>query len=68
MHQPKAMQYIATVHTMYPFHCSFISLSRIKIQTVFSEVEITVRTHLSSLPHLTMFRLSLTLIGSYPPR
>ena len=36
------------------FQCSFVSLCRIKIQPVFSEVAITVRTHRSWLPRLTL--------------
>ena len=65
---PKEIHYIATMYTLYLFHGSFDSLSRTKILTVFSEVAITVRTHLSSLPHLTLFRLASELIRTYPPR
>ena len=36
MHQPKALHYIATVYTMKIFQCSFVSLSSVKIPTVFS--------------------------------
>ena len=66
MYQPKAVYYIATVYAMYLFQRSFVSLSRIKSPTVVSEVAITVQTHLSSLPTLTLFRLALDLIGMYP--
>ena len=68
LHQPKAVHYLATVYTVHVFQRSFVSLSKIKIPTVFSEVAITVRTHFSSLSRLTLFRLALELIGTYPPR
>ena len=53
MHQPKAVRYLAAVYIKYHFESSFVSLSRIKIPSVFSEVAITIRTHLCSLPRLT---------------
>ena len=68
MQQSREMHYIATVYGVYLFQRSFVNLSRIEIPTVFSKVTITVRTHLSSLPRLTRFRLALELIGKYPPR
>ena len=54
MQQPIAVHHIATLYTMYLFQRSFVSLSRIKIPTVFSEIAITVRTHLSLLPRLML--------------
>ena len=39
MHKPKVVHYIATVYIIYLFQHSFVSLSRIKIATVFCEVE-----------------------------
>ena len=68
IHQPKGLHYIATVYTMKIFQYSFVSLSSVKIPTVFSKVAITVRTHVSSLPSLMLFRLALEVIGTYPPR
>ena len=68
----KAVHYIATVYTMCLFQRSFVRLSRIKIPTVFSEGAITVRTQLSCVTvdllviSLTLFRLALELIGTYP--
>ena len=40
--QPKAVYYMATVNTTILFERSFVSLSRIKVPTVFSEVATTV--------------------------
>ena len=65
MHQPEVVHYIATVDTLNLFQRSFVSLSAIKILIVFSEVAITVRTHLFSL-RLMLFCLELELIGTYP--
>ena len=62
MHQPKAVHYIAMVYTVYLFQRYFVSLSRIKIPTVFFEVAITVQMQLSSLRRLTLFRLALERI------
>ena len=59
MHQPKAVHYIGKMYTMNLFQRSFVSLSRIKISNVFSDIAITVWTHLSSLCCLTLFRLAL---------
>ena len=50
---------------------SFVSLSRIEILTVFSEFAMYVFTYVLvrvNLPRLTLFRLALELIGTYPPR
>ena len=38
MHQPKAVHYITTVYSMYIFHHSLVSLSRIEIPYEFFEV------------------------------
>ena len=65
MHQPKAVHYLATVYIVYLFQRPFVSLSKTKIPTVFSDFAITVRTHLSSLPRLTLFLSALELIGTY---
>ena len=61
MHQPKTMYYMA-MYTFISFQRSFVTLSIIKIPTVFSEATIRVGTNLSSLP-----RLALAVIGTYPP-
>ena len=38
--QPKAVHYIVTIYTIYIFQRSLVSLSKIKIPTVFSEITI----------------------------
>ena len=54
MHQPISVHYIATVYTMYLFQHTFVSLPRINMPTVFSEVAITVRTYFFPLSRLVL--------------
>ena len=54
---------------MYLFQRSSVSLARIKIPTVFSEVAMYLRMYVRvKLPRLSLFHLAMEFIGTYPPR